>query len=233
MEDLRSIGQKIGRITAATQTGLDWKKVLMTVGVGLFLFFVWPTPYEYTRKAPNIWRTNRFTGVKEQSTSDGWRRESEVAATIAKAREKEKLAEEAETNEKMKLAGEQSRKVVFRFKKDWFAVPYENPTDTSFKIKAVTVTYWTIKNGEKMSGENLEKLSGETFDPLTSMDARSEGTIDTYDLSKGRNHPPEVSQVLGTQRVIEEVKIEFWTDGYPSYGPFFGKSYKENILGSK
>lgn len=37
-----------------------------------FLIFVWPTPYEYTRKYPNVVRVNRFTGVTETSSSKGW-----------------------------------------------------------------------------------------------------------------------------------------------------------------
>jgi hypothetical protein len=44
------------------------------------MWLVWPTPYEYTRKAPNVWRVNRFSGIQEISTSKGWRTESEVTA---------------------------------------------------------------------------------------------------------------------------------------------------------
>lgn len=37
-----------------------------------FLWFVWPSPYEYTRRAQDVWRVNRFTGVRERSSSTGW-----------------------------------------------------------------------------------------------------------------------------------------------------------------
>lgn len=46
----------------------------------LFVIFVYPTPYEYTRKFPDVYRVNRFTGVQYQSTSTGWKTEKEIAA---------------------------------------------------------------------------------------------------------------------------------------------------------
>jgi len=50
---------------------------LSTLGIGFF-GFIWPTPYEYTRKYPDVNRINRFTGVKEISTSAGWKTKAQI-----------------------------------------------------------------------------------------------------------------------------------------------------------
>lgn len=57
-----------------------WPFVAGATGCMAFLVFVWPTPYEYTRKAPDIWRVNRFTGVREIATDDGWKTPGQVEA---------------------------------------------------------------------------------------------------------------------------------------------------------
>jgi|GEM_PF-5664592 len=66
--------------------------VAALVLLGLCAVFVYPTLYEYTRKGEDVWRVNRFSGVKEMATSDGWRTEKQVEDKL-KA-EAEKLAEQ-------------------------------------------------------------------------------------------------------------------------------------------
>lgn len=53
--------------------GLTLKtKIIYGVLILLFLVFVWPTPYEYTRKHPDVVRINRFSGLREYSGDHGW-----------------------------------------------------------------------------------------------------------------------------------------------------------------
>ena len=48
--------------------------VLIGVGV-LFFAFVWPTPYQiYKHPRGGTYRVNRFTGVTESATHDGWKK---------------------------------------------------------------------------------------------------------------------------------------------------------------
>lgn len=68
----------------------------IAVAVVAVFYFVWPTPYEYTRKPPDIFRVNRFTGVRETATTDGWERDSEIQAKLAKAVAARKAVEEAD-----------------------------------------------------------------------------------------------------------------------------------------
>jgi hypothetical protein len=64
----------------------NWKPVaIITVIALLVLYFVWPTPYEYTRKYPNVIRVNRFTGASEKSTNSGWVRQVSKSEVDQKA----------------------------------------------------------------------------------------------------------------------------------------------------
>lgn len=56
------------------------RTALIALAVLAFAYFVYPTPYEYTRRAPNVFRVNRFTGVREVSTANGWRKSSSLNA---------------------------------------------------------------------------------------------------------------------------------------------------------
>lgn len=64
-----------------------------------FLWFVWPTPYEFTRKFPEVVRVNRFTGISEQSTESGWKTKGAIL--------KERRAREESEDLKFKEIGEE------------------------------------------------------------------------------------------------------------------------------
>lgn len=57
--------------TATLLVKLIWPITLL-LAIIAFGLFIWPTPYEYTRKYPNVVRVNRFTGEKETSGRGGW-----------------------------------------------------------------------------------------------------------------------------------------------------------------
>ena len=42
----------------------NWRTVIL-IGVVLFAWFVWPTPYFYWAKKDHRYRANRFTGAEE------------------------------------------------------------------------------------------------------------------------------------------------------------------------
>jgi hypothetical protein len=50
------------------------KRWIVAICLALFLFFVWPTPYIIGRTGGSgqLQRVNRFTGVVEHATEDGW-----------------------------------------------------------------------------------------------------------------------------------------------------------------
>lgn len=67
----------------------------VAVGLCVFSWFVWPTPWEYTRRAPDVFRIHRFSGVREVSSASGWISESDwLAANATKAAEEEALRKE-------------------------------------------------------------------------------------------------------------------------------------------
>lgn len=69
----------------------------------LVFWFIFPTPYEYTRKAPDIYRVNRFTGLLEVSTAKGWRTQDELdRESQAKAEARSKALAEAEAKAQSK-----------------------------------------------------------------------------------------------------------------------------------
>ena len=67
----------------------------------LFGFFVWPTPYEVNTKGEEIWRVNRWSGVRELSTTNGWKTEREIEDEIEAKRKAE------ETSKKMQEQADQ------------------------------------------------------------------------------------------------------------------------------
>lgn len=71
------------------------KYVLIGIGVLLFLYFVWPTPYEYTRKYPNVIRVNRFTGVSERPTDGGWKSRKEIHREVQETEEETQAERDA------------------------------------------------------------------------------------------------------------------------------------------
>lgn len=74
--------------TSARSTAI----ILIILG---WLWFVWPTPYNYGHFQGEGYRVNRFTGVKEVSTEKGWRSQEEIAkeAKFAGARHNAELVE--------------------------------------------------------------------------------------------------------------------------------------------
>jgi hypothetical protein len=73
--------------------------LLKIAGVGAFLLFIWPTPYDYirdTRIRAELWRVNRFTGLKQQATKTGWRSEAEISDEYNRAKKKEQDIKEGE-----------------------------------------------------------------------------------------------------------------------------------------
>ena len=52
--------------------------IVAALGICIFGWFIFPTPYEYTRKPPSIWRINRLTGEQVVSTANGWRTERQL-----------------------------------------------------------------------------------------------------------------------------------------------------------
>lgn len=84
----------------------SWVWVSGSALAALFLYAVWPTPYEYTRKAPHVYRVNRFSGVTETATAEGWKTDSE----LARLREREKKQIAAELKESKAREAEERRK---------------------------------------------------------------------------------------------------------------------------
>lgn len=69
--------------------------IVVVVLLAAFLFgvFIWPTPYLIVHEKGEIFRVNRFTGVREWSTQKGWLTEEQMQANT-KAEAAEKLAKD-------------------------------------------------------------------------------------------------------------------------------------------
>ena len=77
---------------------------IFCASIALFGFFVWPTQYEYTREAPNVWRVNRFSGIRESSTADGWKTDRQIQ--IENEAKKELADKQAAEDEKTRRAAD-------------------------------------------------------------------------------------------------------------------------------
>jgi len=55
---------------------------LLVVGALGFAWLGWPTPYLYGDTNGEIYRVNRFTGIKQFTTADGWASEREMMAKV-------------------------------------------------------------------------------------------------------------------------------------------------------
>lgn len=87
-----------------------WACSASAVGLGLFLFYVWPTPYVIHRHAGEIIRVNRFTGVRDTATDNGWWRPAQLSAEeIAQKAEEE---EEARSAERLRIRAEYGLPVI-------------------------------------------------------------------------------------------------------------------------
>lgn len=62
---------------------MNWQVLGIAAAAIVFLWFVWPTPYEYTKSAHEIYRVNRWTGVKEIATGQGWASEKPVPVDLS------------------------------------------------------------------------------------------------------------------------------------------------------
>ncbi len=49
-----------------------WQIVAAVIAAVLFLYFIWPTPYEYMHFEGDMYRVNRFSGVREVASENGW-----------------------------------------------------------------------------------------------------------------------------------------------------------------
>lgn len=59
------------------QWAVDHKRQLwIGLGAFVFLYFVWPTPFIYTRSSGVVHRVNRFTGQSSYGSSSGWQQGS-------------------------------------------------------------------------------------------------------------------------------------------------------------
>src|SRR5436305_11150855 len=69
--------------------------VVITLVLGAFgyAWLIWPTPYLIIHEKGVVFRVNRFTGVREQSTDNGWMTQRQMDAQ-RKLKEEEKAAED-------------------------------------------------------------------------------------------------------------------------------------------
>lgn len=106
-----------------------------------FFWYIWPTPYEYTRKAPDIYRVNRFTGVQEQGTPDGWKTDKVIAKEFAERSRKEAEALQQKTASLQKHLNE---KITFTEGGDFENVEVRNDSEwecTSAVNDNITLEY--------------------------------------------------------------------------------------------
>lgn len=168
-----------------------------------FLWFVWPTPYEYTRKAPDIWRVNRFTGVSELATDDGWMTKAE--------KDRREMARYVKgIQDRRKSAQADFDQVTFRtegaYRLD--VIGCDNPTETHFAVTAFEVKYYRT-DGDRTIGE-----------PITHQKINAGSKLAANKSNQvwlGITLPRECSTLEHFRQVVE---LEVWTDDGNSTGPF-------------
>ncbi|GIK33430.1 MAG: hypothetical protein BroJett009_24220 [Armatimonadota bacterium] len=130
----------------------------------LFGWFVWPTPYEYTRKAPNVWRVNRFTGIQEISTDKGWRTEEAI-----RAERKEEAAAEADKNRSEVESALKQLEPASDKGTDTRLIIY-NPTKWNFDLADILVEYYKANKNWEQGSRIVSKLKAYTYDDIKSLE---------------------------------------------------------------
>ena len=127
------------------------------------LVFVWPTPYLIIRDSRGqVYRVNRFTGVREEATTKGWRTKEQIdsdywakQAQEQTAREQREADEKAAQQKRLAQIFEDLKRIkVSNNHSDLNRIILSNPTswDLEGRYNNTTVEYYT---GDKSHEEFL------------------------------------------------------------------------------
>lgn len=154
-----------------------------------FLWFAWPTPYEYTRRYPNVIRVNRFTGVTQHATADGWKTDrqlvddSKAEATAAKASADARRAEVTSALQKLQLRDGTEAPIHI--------VNCYNPTEWSFTLDMLEmrVDYYAFDR------DNEQRICTTNNASVQTIRSMLDNEIRVVDAASPTLIPPEVEAV--------------------------------------
>ena len=182
------------------------------VGAGLLsvlLYLVYPTPYEYTRQYPNVIRVNRFTGVRELSTPQGWKSDNQLRKEAEQEQAiKDKAAQEAADIQKVIETQFREKAKSIRLKplqSSRFVLGLTNPYDITWEMdRTALVEYFTWISDEKtrLSGKNIGQLSA--IGPSEDFELR---TTDFSPFGNSDQFPTEVLAQPISQKIQRVVTI--------------------------
>jgi hypothetical protein len=184
--------------------------VLCLLGLG-FLIFVWPTPFLIVRDARGqVYRVNRFTGVREEATAKGWRTKEQIDAEywLQQAREQE-ARQQKEADDKAaqqrkldQIFADLKRIKVNSGRSELDRLILSNPTSWDLQGSSynTTVEYYTR---HKSSEEFLAKTQ-------TTNSFLKAYSLNDFKLQEGTaDLPSEVSSLPPGTAFLEKIFIQF------------------------
>ncbi len=120
---------------------------LAAIAVGLF---IWPTPYVFTRYGGEVVRVNRWTGVEEHSTANGWVNKAKLAEAAAQRSAEERARTEEGAAQRAKKVLEELQAGVRIIDGAYMGdIRVYNSTDWSVRTEEIIVEYYVVEGGRK------------------------------------------------------------------------------------
>lgn len=178
---------------------------------GAYGVLVWPTPYIIVHEKGEVFRVNRFTGIRQKSTETGW-------MTDAQIRQQAKAKVEAREGED-RIKSEQ---ILAELKT---GLKVDDDRSNAYKLALYNPTDWQLSHGLKYSGDGdtvveyyrLEK-GKEIFLAKNQVEnffikPRMHNDFRLYDVmalaGSPSKLPPEVSDLPEGTRFVQKVTITF------------------------
>lgn len=169
----------------------------LLIGAFAYAFLVWPTPYMIVHEQRSVFRVNRFTGVREDSTEKGW---------MAKGQRLEQKA--AEDRAKSQQVLEELKQIrVDDTRNDFKKIAIYNPTTWELsrgdRVGDTMVEYFAKEQGAEKFLCKVEKdnyfIKAETHNDFTLTDSYEYGV------------PHEIKDLAGGTSFVQKITITFGT----------------------
>jgi len=139
-----------------------WKRIASVIACVIaivgFLVLIWPTPYLIVRDSRGqVYRVNRFTGVRQESTSKGWRTKEQIQSEFWEQQAQEQAANQRREAEE-KAARQKRMDQVFE---DLSKVTVNGSRNELNKIIVSNPTSWDLEGASyNTTVEYYTRISG-------------------------------------------------------------------------
>lgn len=122
-----NLAERFNRIAPLSQgKRLSLLVVALLTAVIAYTVFIWPTPYIIVHEKGVVFRINRFTGVREESTERGWMTKAQLSADRKLKADEKDAADRAKSQQ---ILEELKEIRVEDARNDFGKIDIHNPTD--------------------------------------------------------------------------------------------------------